>query len=339
MASNQTTNTNSLLLFVSSLSTDADTNNILKQTYQSMFYEPMEQTPQISSNPKQPTPRGYTEVPPIPISRIANKARIYTNDVMNISNKMTIPPQNINDVLKPPGNRFKYFEKPTIPTNRGDYNEIIKEFILHDTNYADKTFDNAVLTNIEEKLASTGLDIIPPEIYKYNWHTFNKQFIINRCRNSGTYVSGASTIIDPCVLQSLKLLYPNVNEYTLRQDYAKLVLKHNLVNSEGLFIEKEDQTAIDLLINENPLIARLASLLPRSTTITELNETIKHAIETVPNQYIISKFPCINRHIISRDMLICKLAFLSGSTNATIIHDISLVRQYIKLLMSQISSN
>ena len=339
MASNQTTNTNQMSLFISSLSTDADTHNILKQTYQLLFYEPIGPTPLIQPNPIRLTPRGYTEIPPIPVSRIANKARIYTDDIMNLSGKMTVPPQNINDVLKPPGNRFKYFEKPTIPTNRGNYTEIIKEFILHDTNYADKTFDKSVLTGIEEKLASTGLDIIPPEIYTYNWHIFNKQFIINRCRNAGSYISGTITVTDPYVMHSLKLLYPNANEYMLRQNYTKLVLKHNLVDSEGFSIEKEEQTAIDLLINENPLIARLASLLSRSTTVTELNETIKRVIETVPDQYIISKFPCINRLILSRDMLICKLAFLSGSTNDTIIHDIGLVRQYIKLLMSRLSPN
>lgn len=339
MANTQTTNTNPLLSFVSSLSTDADTYSVLKQTYQSLFYEPMKPTPLIQPNPIQPTLRGYTEVPPIPTSRIANKARIYTNDMLRTSSKMIIPPQNINDILKPPGNSFKYFEKPTIPTNRGDYTEIIKEFILHDTDYADKTFDNSVLTGIEEKLASTGLDIIPPEIYRYNWHTFNKQFIINRCRNTGSYISGTTTIIDPYIMRSLKLLYPNVNEHTLRQDYAKLVLKHNLVDSEGFSFEKEDQTPIDLLINENPLIARLASILSRSTTITELNEIINHAIETVPDQYIISKFPCINRHILSRDMLICKLAFISGSTNDTIIRDIGLIRQYIKLLAAQLQPN
>ncbi len=338
MADDQTT-VNPLLTFISSLSSENDTTKVLKQLYRMLFDEPMKPVPIERPNPTLPITRCYKEVPPIPPSRVANKARVYPSPTTPLSNIPNVLPQYINDALKPPGERFRYFQKPTIPTNRGDYTEIIKEFIVHDTNYSDKANDNAVLSEIKDKLAANGLDIIPPEVYSYNWRTFNKQFIINRCRNTGTYISSPSAIVDPYVMHTLKLIYPNVSEHILRRDYTTLMIKHNLVDSGGSSFGTKDQTAISLLINENPLIARLASLLSQSSNVSSLNDTISSAIETVPDQSIIAKFPCINKNIIQRDMIVCKLAFLCGSTNDTIIGDIELVRRYIKLLVAQLPHN
>lgn len=327
--------------FINSLSTDADDLKALNALKHELFYEPMKPVPPGPRNQTIPVTRSYVEHPPIPNSRIANKARIYPsgfNAIFNNENpsKLIIPPQNINDSLKPPGERFKYFEKPTIPVNRGDYTEIIKEFIIHDTGYADRTYDHATLQAFKNEFETKGLSIVPPEVYTYNWHTFNKRFIINRCKNAGVYISGPSMIIEPSVMHTLKQIYPNVSETLLRRDYNNLIIKHNLVYPKGSSIDKGNLSLIQILINDNPLIARLASIISRATTIDSLYNTINHATETVPDQFIISKFPCINKHIIDRDKTICKLAFICGSTNETIISDIELIGKFIKLVIAQL---
>jgi hypothetical protein len=330
-----------LSAFINSLSTNIDELKALNNIKYELFYEPTKPIRPTPRNQTIPVTRSYYECPPVPSSRISNKARIYPSGFGNQldtenSSKLNIFPQNINDSLKPPGSRFKYFEKPTIPVNRGDYTDIINEFIIHDNEYADRVYDHATLQEFKHKFETKGISLVPPEVYTYNWHTFNKQFIVNRCKNAGTYISGPSTIIDPYILHTLKQLYPNVNEKILRQDYNNLVIKHNLVDCKGFSIDKGDVSLIQILINDNPLIARLASIITHATTIDSLYDSINHATEMVPDQFITSKFPCINKHIIDRDKTICKLAFICGSTNETIICDIELIRKFIKLVIAQL---
>jgi hypothetical protein len=256
-----------LSAFIKSLSTNADELTVLKTLQHELFYEPMKPVPPKPQNQTIPVTRSYIERPPIPSSRISNKARIYPSGFGNHLDtenptRINLQPQNINDSLKPPGERFRYFEKPTIPINRGDYTDIIKEFIIHDNSYADRMFDHATLQEFKHNIETKGLSIVPPEVYTYNWHTFNKQFIVNRCKNIGTYISGPSTIIDPYVMHTLKQIYPNVSEVVLRRDYNNLILKHNLVNSEGFSIENGNLSLIQVLINDNPLIANNAPNKP-----------------------------------------------------------------------------
>ena len=333
--------TKGLTAFINSLTTDADELKALKNLQHELFYEPMKPIYLAPRDQTIPVTRSYVENTPVPSSRISNKARIYpagfnTNFDADNSSRLNIPPQNINDSLKPPGQRFRYFEKPTIPVNRGNYTEIIKEFIIHDTSYADRTYDNATLKEFKHEFETKGLSIVPPEVYTYNWHTFNKQFIMNRCRNAGTFISGPSMIIDPYVIHTLKQLYPTTNEQILRRYYDELIIKHNLVDRKGCSIDKGDLSIIQILIKDNPLIARLASIISHATTIDSLNGAIDHATETIPDQLIISRFPCINKHIIDRDRTICKLAFLCGSTNETVVSDIELIRKFIKLAIGQL---
>ena len=318
--------------FILSLSTNVDVLSNLEQTYRSMFYEPMEPISPISQNPIIPVTRTCVEKPPIPVSRIANKARIYPPIANGGSVKMTIPPQNINDALKPSGETFKYFEKPMIPTKRGDYTELIKEFMIHDTSYANNMYDKITLNEFKEEFENKGLSIVPPEVYTYSWHSFNKQFILNRCKNFGMSIPVPSTVVDPYIMQTLKQLYPNVNENILRRDYDKLIYKHALVDSKGFSVLPERRPLFDLMITENPIIARLDSMLSSSTSIHSLYTTIHRATETIPDKFVIAKVPRINKRIIEHDMLICKLAFICGSTDETIINDIESIRQYIKLL-------
>ena len=327
--------------FINSLSTDTNELKALNDLKHALFYEPMKPAPPIIRKQPVPANRTYVDNPPIPNSRISNKARIYPsgfNATLNADNpaRLNIAPQNINDSLKPPGERFRYFEKPTIPVNRGNYTDIITEFIIHDDGYADRTFDHASLQAFKHDFETSGLSIIPPEVYTYNWHTFNKRFIINRCKNAGAYMAGPTTIIDPYIIHTLKQIYPNVNEQILRQDYNNLIIKHNLVDRKGFSIDKGDLSLIQILINDNPLIARLASIISLATTIDALYGAINNAIETVPDKLIIAKFPCINKRIIDRDRTICKLAFLCGSTDETIISDIELIRKFIKLVIAQL---
>jgi hypothetical protein len=255
----------------------------------------------------------YKNIPPA--NMISNKARL----VPTLKNTaLNAPPQNINDALKPLNKRFKYFVKPTSSyetqelLNTATDQSIIDE--IESINGADK--GNFNRNSI----------YIPVSFYNHYWHTFNKNFIMNRAKMS-TSTARSTGFIDPALFKELKRIYPNVSDYVLRADYDKLIVKNNLAPCNI------NETAAANLIRRNPVIARLAALLNGVSNNAQLHEKINEITINIPFTYITAKFPSINNNILKSNSELYKLAFMCGSTNETIIGDILEISGYINSIL------
>ena len=255
----------------------------------------------------------YKNIPPE--SMISNKARIMP---MQRNNSYNIPPQNINDMLKPLNKRFKYFVKPTASYET-------QELLNTET-------DQSLINDFTEDMRKNGKDIkssdlyIPAKFYNHQWHTYNKDFIMNKLKNSA--VGGSSTIfIDQKFFNELKRLYPTASDYMLRANYDVLLKKHKLNTIST------NETINEKLIRTNGVIARLASLLYGITNRTQLTAKINEIIQFIPFTYLISRFPSVNNSIMQRNQDLYKLAFICGSTNESIVNDITDIGRYIDALI------
>ena len=258
----------------------------------------------------------YKNIPPP--SMLSNKARVMP---IQRNKSFNVLPQDINDALKPLNKRFKYFVKPTPSYETQSLLEFDSDkSIIEDF----KSINNITDDNIKEQ-DKVHL-YIPPSIYTREWHSFNKDFVINRVKNSGSG-SRSNQYIDPRLFTELKRIYPNVSDYVLRTKYNTLIKKHKLNTIST------NETVSDKLIRTNGVIARLATLLNGVANRQQLKDKINEITQFIPFTYLTSKFPSVNHHLIQRNLDIYKLAFICGSTNETIVNDVSDIGQYINLLI------
>jgi hypothetical protein len=258
----------------------------------------------------------YKNIPPP--SMLSNKARVMP---IQRNKSFNIHPQYINDALKPLNKRFKYFVKPTPSYETQSLLEFDSDkSIIEDF----KSINN--ITDEDLKTHDSLYLYIPANLYTREWHSFNKDFVINRVKNTSSgWHSNAS--IDPRLFAELKRLYPNASDYVLRTGYASLIKKHKLDSNIT------NETVADKLIRTNGVIARLATLLNGVANRQQLKNKINEVIQYIPFTYLTSKFPSVNHHLIQRNLDIYKLAFICGSTNETIVNDVSDIGQYINLLI------
>ena len=259
----------------------------------------------------------YKNIPPE--SMISNKARI----MPILRNKSyTIPPQNINDMLKPLNKRFKYFVKPTASYETQELlNTETDQSLIHD-------FEKYITQSDDDKdkdIKRSDL-YVPANFYNHQWHTYNKDFIINRLKY-GTIGGSSTQFIDPKFFNELKRLYPTASDYMLRANYEALLKKHKL----NAFSTNE--TISEKLIRTNGVIARLAVLLDGVTGRKQLAVKINEVIQFIPFTYLTSRFPSVNRNIMQRNQDLYKLAFICGSTNESIVNDIADIGKYIDIQM------
>lgn len=258
----------------------------------------------------------YKNIPPP--SMLSNKARVMP---IQRNKSFNLLPQNINDALKPLNKRFKYFVKPTPSYETQSLLEFDSDkSIIEDFKYINNITDEDIKEHDKIRL------YIPPSIYAREWHSFNKDFVINRVKNT-TYGWRSNASIDPRLFAELKRIYPNVSDYVLRTDYNTLIKKHKL-NTIAT-----NETVSDKLIRTNGVIARLATLLNGVANRQQLKDKINEITQFIPFTYLTSKFPSVNHNLIQRNLDIYKLAFICGSTNETIVNDVSDIGQYINILI------
>ena len=331
----------SLDVFIQSLwfpSTTATSQEVCRKIF-NVEYDPCAEMDAIEMElarvPKQKTTESNE-----PTFPIANKARVYpnplqtqyaTNNGTNNAASITIPPQYINDSLKPPNEIYKYFKQPTYSF---ETNTNIKN-IIFDKNEEISSYapiDKLVLDYIfkQEKFQPGNKLYVPKEVYTYDWPSYNRQFIINRCTTGGASFHTITPHLDPVLFKIIKELYPNVNEQLLRRDYEYLIHKHGLTESSS---QIDNSAELKSLISNNPVIAKLSALIPPESYIS-LSKTIARITEDIPPQYVYNKFISINRALINRDMTIYKLAFMCGSSNESIVKDIRLIKEFIDILKS-----
>ncbi len=266
----------------------------------------------------------YKNIPPE--SMISNKARIMP---MQRNRSYTIPPQNINDMLKPLNRRFNYFVKPTpsyetqellnTETDQSLINDFAEDII---PNYKD---------NKQSDIHIKRSDLyVPANFYTHQWHTYNKDFIINKIKNDAA-LGNSTPFIDPRFFKELKRLYPTASEYILRANYDALLKKHKL-NTRSTN-ESKNETVSERLIRTNGVIARLAALLDGVANRQQLKDKINEITQFIPFTYLTSRFPSVNRNIMQRNQDLYKLAFICGSTNESIVNDIADISKYIGLLI------
>ena len=257
----------------------------------------------------------YKNIPPL--SMLSNKARVMP---IQRNKSFNVLPQDINDALKPLNKRFKYFVKPT-PSYE---TQSLLEFDSDKSIFEDfKSINN--ITDDNKKHDKIRL-YIPPSIYTREWHSFNKDFVINRVKESGSY-GRSNQYVDPRLFTELKRIYPNVSDYVLRTDYDTLIKKHKLNTIST------NETVSDKLIRTNGVIARLATLLNGVANRQQLKDKINEITQFIPFTYLTSRFPSVNHTIMKRNLDIYKLAFICGSTNETIVNDVSDIGRYINLLI------
>ena len=255
----------------------------------------------------------YKNIPPE--SMISNKARIMP---IQKDNSYTILPQDINDALKPLNKRFKYFVKPV-----GSYET--QELLNTET-------DQSLINDFTKNIVKSDKDInhlnlyVPAEFYTHQWHTYNKDFLINKLKK-GTIGGSGMQFIDPKFFNELKRLYPTASDYMLRANYDVLIKKHKL----NAFSTNE--TVSENLIRTNVVIARLAALLDGVANRNQLNAKINEITQFIPFAYLTSRFPSVNRNIMQRNQTLYKLAFICGSTNETIVNDIADIGKYIDAIL------
>jgi hypothetical protein len=168
----------------------------------------------------------YKTNPPFEPSQISNKARVCPRRLYGVH----IPPQNINDSIKPENERFKYFKKPVQSFQSSEYLGLL----LQDNSTVYNTTDGRTLEsfNIEFKSLNNnpkdGPLYVPPEVYTYNWSYYNRQYIVNKCKKQGSLIATPLPVYDPTVMNMLKMLYPTANEKLLKMNYEQLITKHGL---------------------------------------------------------------------------------------------------------------
>lgn len=348
--------------FISSLSAPIDMSIKLPPIIDKLFnveYQPPVKTKR-SIEPKNIIKRTYATDIPIEVSRLSNTARIYPNPLpitgtitgsvdgtidgqsRTTANTIAILPQYINDSLKPPGERFRYFEKPVQSFQTSDYLGLLlpnNDLDFGTTDARALTAFNIEFTKLNES-PKDGPIYIPPDVYTYNWSTYNKQYIVNRCKNQGSFISNPSSVIDPHILKALQRLYPATNERMLRSNYNRLITKHgfDLLSSDQLteLTDKQRREAertrlIDSMKANSSIVANLANILSDSHSRTDIYDTIKRLAETIAIQLIYNRYPSINRTILNRDQDLYKLAFICGSTDDSIIKDMPAIREFISL--------
>ena len=258
----------------------------------------------------------YKNIPPP--SMLSNKARVMP---IQRNKSFNVLPQDINDALKPLNKRFKYFVKPTPSYETQSLLEFDSDkSIIEDF----KSINNITDDDIKEH-AKVHL-YIPPNIYTREWHSFNKDFVINRVKDSGS--GGRSNqYVDPKLFTELKRLYPNASDYVLRTEYNTLIKKHKLDTVAT------NESVMEKLIRTNGTISRLATLLNGVTNRQQLKDKINEITQYIPFTYLTSKFPSVNHNLIRRNLDLYKLAFICGSTNETIVNDVSDIGRYINLLI------
>jgi hypothetical protein len=271
-----------------------------------------------------------------PESMIANKSRVYPKQLNNLPGTsdgrpcIDIPPQNINDALKPVNKRYKYYVKPLASYETVDY--LASQIDLKKLQEISKNViaKGQIITENGEEIVSP-YTYIPPELYNYNWHVFNKQFIMNRGKNIGSLPTNKNPYIDQAVLLELKQLYPTANEVMLRANYRQLVAKHGLATRDNA-----EYTPMQRLKLCNSVIMRLAAIVDPTTTKDQLWETINVTIQTIPFAYIASKFHSVSSSILQRNEYLFKLAFICGSTDDTVIKDISDMKDYMDYTLNRL---
>ncbi len=258
----------------------------------------------------------YKNIPPP--SMLSNKARVMP---IQRNKSFNMHPQYINDALKPLNKRFKYFVKPTPSYETQSLLEFDSDkAIINDFKSINNITDDDIKEHDKVHM------YIPANLYTREWHSFNKDFVINRVKNTTSgWRSNAS--IDPRLFAELKRIYPNASDYVLRTGYDSLIKKHKLDTVVT------NETSIERLIRTNGVIARLATLLNGVTNRQQLKITINDMTQFIPFTYLTSRFPSVNHHLIQRNLDIYKLAFICGSTNETIVNDVSDIGQYINLLI------
>ena len=261
----------------------------------------------------------YKNIPPE--SMIGNKARIMP---IQRNKSYIIPPQNINDMLKPLNRRFKYFVKPTASyETQGLLNTETDRSLIID-------FEKYITQSDEEDKNKKDIkrsDIyVPANFYSHQWHTYNRDFVINRLKY-GTIGGSSTQFIDPKFFNELKRLYPTASEYVLRNNYDALLKKHKL-NAIST-----NETVREKLIRTNGVIARLAALLDGIANRKQLQAKINEIIQFIPFTYLTSRFPSVNNGIMQRNQDLYKLAFICGSTNESIVSDIADIGKYIDAIM------
>lgn len=270
-------------------------------------------------------------------SMISNKSRVYPkqlNDLPGTTDgrpSVDIPPQNINDSLKPVNKRFKYYVKPLASYETVEY--LLSQVdlsMLQDIGDKIIIKGQPVIENGEE--ATAQYTYIPPELYNYNWHVFNKQFIVNRGKNIGALPTNKNPYIDSSVFLELKRLYPTANDVMLRANYRQLVAKHGLATREN----GDNFNPMQRLKLSNSVIMRLAVILDPITTKAKFWETINITVQSVPFAYIASKFRSVSKSILQRNEYLFKLAFICDSTDDTVISDISDMKEYMEYLLGKL---
>lgn len=337
--------------FISSLSAPVDMSMKLPPIIDKLFnveYQPPVKTKR-SIEPKDITKRTYATDIPIEVSRLSNTARIYPNPLPTLgtidgqSKTIAILPQYINDSLKPPGERFRYFEKPVQSFQTSDYLGLLlpnNDLQFGTTDARALTAFNIEFTRLNES-PKDGPIYIPPDVYTYNWSTYNKRYIVNRCKNQGALISAPSPVIDPHILNALQRLYPATNERMLRSNYNGLITKHgfDLSLSDQLTTLTDEQRRnaertrlIDSMKANSSIVANLANILSDSHSSADIYDTIRRLAETIAIQLIYNRYPSINRTILNREQDLYKLAFICGSTNDSITKDMPAIREFISLI-------
>ena len=272
-----------------------------------------------------------------PESMISNKSRVYPKQLNNLPGtsdgrpSIDIPPQNINDSLKPVNKRFKYYVKP-----RASYETVEYLASQIDLNRIQEIGKNVIAKG--QIITENGKEIvspytyIPPELYNYNWHVFNKQFIMNHGKTIGSLPTNKNPYIDQSALLELKQLYPTASDVMLRANYRQLVAKHGLATRDNA----ENYSPMQRLKLCNNVIMRLAVIIDPITTKAQLWETINITIQTVPFAYIASKFHSVSKSILQRNEYLFKLAFICGSTDETVLKDIGDMKDYMEYTLSRL---
>ena len=252
---------------------------------------------------------------------ITNKVRLDNHPILIEQNGKivnAVHARYINDSIKQARDRFLYF---SVPAEDGTQNTIesfkmaIDRDVLMDYNtQATQVYENAVANSINPRWR----DCIPPEVYTHKWSTFNRNFLTNRNKNTGI-IGSTQMPIDPKMINSLKLLFPTYNEQMIRKDYDYLVQISGL--STGAFpIEPKTHSTV---------VQRVLGIIQDCTNVTSLNATINKVTNDILDKLVFSKFTIMNPNNIRRNMTMFKLAFLCGSSNDTILKDITQIDEAI----------
>ena len=249
---------------------------------------------------------------------ITNKVRLDVNPVLIESNGKTVnavPARYINDCTKLAKDRFRYF---SIPPEDGTQNtiesfelDVDRKLLAEYGAQAESIYNsfNAANERIQYK------NCIPPEVYTHNWKVYNRDFIANRGYNTGV-IGTKNTGVDVRLLNVLRQLYPTYNDQMLRKDYDYLVAINGLSTSSSTSIKVTSKT-------DSSVAQKLLGIIQDCTTISSLNTAIERTIKDIPDTLVFSRFTIINPSNMRRNMFAYKLAFMCGSTNETIVKDIS----------------